>query len=273
MYPPDPPSLALVSLAGKSILLAEDLQLNQFLIARQLLEEGVLLDTVSNGAQAVERCRQKEYDLIILDIQMPLMGGMEACKLIRRLYNANARAPILAMTAHMFDEEQLLFYQSGMNAAIQKPIEKQVLVSLLQRMLSASSTPGTVRPVPQPTLADPQLQIDLEYLRSVSNGNPEFIGMMLDSFLRNAQELQQQLQVAVDHNDIQVIVSIAHQLRFSLGVLGVSALNEKFEWMQQHAQVTAPDDIAWFMQRSRRLQQKLSVLCEQATHLRRQAEY
>jgi hypothetical protein len=77
--------------------------------------------------------------------------------------------------------------------------------------------------------------------------------------------------MALDKSDLRSIGEIAHQLKFSLGVLGVKGLDEKIGWLQEHALSAEEQDIDWFMERSRRLQLKLKIICDQAQEL--QAQY
>lgn len=253
---------------GKRILLAEDMKLNQYLMTQLLADQGAQLVTASDGHEAVDLCKEQLFDIIILDIQMPRMDGVAACIAIRKLDNANATAPILALTAHMFEEEQLRFFSSGMNAAIMKPVEKEPLLSLLFRLLNNTGGQDTLV---HSSVATNDLAIDLTYLLRIGNNSASFIKMMLDSFLHNAEQLQKQLQMALDKSDLRSIGEIAHQLKFSLGVLGVKGLDEKIGWLQEHALSAEEQDIDWFMERSRRLQLKLKIICDQAQEL--QAQY
>jgi CheY-like chemotaxis protein len=252
---------------GKRILLADDMKLNQYLITQLLTNRGAQLVTVSDGLEALAACKEQLFDLIILDIRMPRLDGVETCRAIRKLDSANAVAPIVALTAHMFDEEQQGFFSSGMNAAVNKPVEPETFLPLLQRLLSNGANQDTVVVTPDP---DAELRIDLAYLKKIGNNDPSFIGMMLSSFLQNASQLQQRLSIAVDATDVKVIGEIAHQLKFSIGVLGVKALDEKLSWLQQEALGTGTQDVDYFILRSRRLQVKLATLVAQAEVLRHQ---
>jgi CheY-like chemotaxis protein len=262
LSPPSP-----VDFTGKRILVADDMKLNQYLIAQLLTERGAQLVTASDGLEAIALCKQQLFDLIILDIRMPRLGGIEACRAIRKLDTANALVPIVALTAHMFEEEQLNFFSTGMNAAIVKPVEPDTFLPLLQRLLA--STPVLDLPAADSGWGS-ELQIDLTYLKKIGNNNLSFITMMLTSFLQNASQLQQRLSMAVDATDIKAIGEIAHQLKFSIGVLGVKALDEKLCWLQQEAMGTGTQDVDYFIVRSRRLQVKLATLVAQAEALRHQ---
>jgi len=248
-------------LSGKKLLVAEDMQLNQFLMAQLLAGHNLSLTFVSNGLEAVKACQEHAFDLIVLDIRMPLLDGVGACRAIRKLTNPNALVPIVAITAHMFEEEQLRFFTMGMNAAVIKPVEKDTFLPLLSRLLSS---PLAEEKYLLSVDLHSSLQIDLSYLQRIGNNDPAFIKMMLDSFLENAESLQQRLDLAISNTDTQQIGDIAHQLKFSLGVLGIRALDEKLSWLQESASRTETADTEWFLEIGKRLQIKIRMIAEHA---------
>ncbi|MCL2525234.1 MAG: bacteriohemerythrin [Betaproteobacteria bacterium] len=120
--------------AGMAVLLAEDESINQE-IARSLLEEaGLTVDIANNGVEAVNKCRQRPYDLILMDVQMPLLGGIDAARQIRAL-PAHSLTPILAMTANAFAQDRLDCLDAGMNDHIAKPVDPDVLFATLLNWL------------------------------------------------------------------------------------------------------------------------------------------
>ena len=117
---------------NKKVLLVEDNELN-FEIAKTVLEEaGFRVDGASNGKEAVDKASNNTYDVILMDIQMPIMDGYEATKELRRLGN---RAPIIAMTANAFSEDKKKAKEVGMDAYIPKPIDVNKLVSKIMNIL------------------------------------------------------------------------------------------------------------------------------------------
>jgi CheY-like chemotaxis protein len=112
--------------AGAHVLLVEDDALN-LEVTEGLLEDcGLVVHSAANGAQAVERARRVNYDLILMDIQMPVLDGIEATRQIRRLQN-NPAVPILAFTANVFAEDEARCREAGMNGFVGRPIESEAL--------------------------------------------------------------------------------------------------------------------------------------------------
>jgi len=111
-----------------TILLAEDSKTNQYVIIGMLDESNIHVDVADNGQEAIEMFRAKKYDLILMDLQMPLMNGYEACKIIREL---DATVPILALSADVMQEDINKAIAVGMNAHLCKPLELHVLYSAL----------------------------------------------------------------------------------------------------------------------------------------------
>jgi signal transduction histidine kinase/CheY-like chemotaxis protein len=121
--------------AGTRILLAEDEPINQEVSLGLLEDVGLLIDLAENGAEALALAQENNYKLILMDIQMPKMNGIEATRAIRGLPNYSA-TPILAMTANAFDEDRQACIEAGMDDHIGKPIDPEKLFETLYKWLS-----------------------------------------------------------------------------------------------------------------------------------------
>ena len=125
-------------LAGKRVLLVEDNELNREIATEIIGMTGVTIDSAENGKIAVEKVMEapeKWYDLIFMDIQMPIMNGYEATAAIRALAGSRGKVPIIAMTANAFAEDVQLAKNTGMNEHIAKPLDLNKLNDVLKQWL------------------------------------------------------------------------------------------------------------------------------------------
>jgi signal transduction histidine kinase/CheY-like chemotaxis protein/ligand-binding sensor domain-containing protein len=132
-----------VSVSHLRVLVVEDNRVNQ-LVARRLLEtEGIQVSLASNGMEAVEAWEQSEVDLVLMDVQMPVMDGFEATIRIRELEPGlrRARTPIIALTAHAAPEDRQKCLQAGMDGYVTKPIEAESLMATIREFASPRVNP------------------------------------------------------------------------------------------------------------------------------------
>jgi len=136
-------SLPINSLDGLRILIAEDNDFNA-LVAKEELEDaitGVDVEVVENGVIAVEKVISADFDVVLMDVQMPAMNGYEATELIRNLESDKSRIPIIAMTANVMREEVMRCLDAGMDDFVGKPFETEDLVQKIYRLTKIKSTP------------------------------------------------------------------------------------------------------------------------------------
>ncbi|HET7818641.1 MAG TPA: response regulator, partial [Bacteroidia bacterium] len=127
-------------LSDREVLLVEDNSLNQMVAEKFLESMGTKIDIAENGAEAVKMLKKKNYDLVLMDIQMPEMDGYEATRCIRNNFSGKKKdIPILAMTAHAFQGEEMKCRQAGMNDYITKPLNRSILLDKVRQLLTSKT--------------------------------------------------------------------------------------------------------------------------------------
>jgi PAS domain S-box-containing protein len=125
-------SKSAVPIRSQNILVVEDNELNRQMISVLLSRQGHHVTTASNGLEAIEAVKSQRFDFIFMDVQMPVMDGLEACRRIRELEGDKAHTPIVAMTAHAMQGDALMCLEAGMDDYISKPIDPQLVFQVLK---------------------------------------------------------------------------------------------------------------------------------------------
>jgi signal transduction histidine kinase/ActR/RegA family two-component response regulator len=128
--------------AQRRVLVAEDNIVNQEIVSQILKNSGFAVDVVANGLEAVAAVRQFSYDVVLMDVHMPEMDGIEATQKIRQLPGTASQVPIIALTADAMDEDRAKMLKAGMNDHAAKPIKPKQLFSLIERFLKPPEAPS-----------------------------------------------------------------------------------------------------------------------------------
>jgi len=141
------------------VLIADDDATNQLIAAKMLQNYDIQTDTVSNGVEALEAASRSSYDIILMDMRMPEMDGLQATRAIRALGGPLANVPIVAFTANAFAEDVQACRDAGMNDFVVKPVRKKVLIQMISRMLEsgASATAAAIAAVEAPPIIPAEL--------------------------------------------------------------------------------------------------------------------
>ena len=215
------------------ILLAEDNPANQRVIRAILRSAGLQVDLASNGQEAVEAVGKLPYDIVLMDISMPLMDGMEATRAIRDMEGVNSQVPIVALTAHALKGDRERFIASGMNDYLTKPIDKSAILRCIYRWTSNKSdrkagtdahqvdTISTEYSVDQVTYVDEAVLQQL-----VRDTSAEIVPELLLGYIEDTHERLRQIESAVSQTDATKLELEVHTLGSSAGAHGNTALLE-----------------------------------------------
>lgn len=232
-------------LHGKRVLLVEDVPLNRFLVEEMTKDWGLVLEMAMDGLAGLQKASQNKYDIILMDIQMPVMDGVEATRAIRKLDDPDrASVPIVALSANAFESDRRHYLEVGMNDTLSKPFDAMQLRQLLGRVWLSDRK--QVEPTEKEGVKNIlELKIDLAYLNRVGNGNQVFVQTMLRSFVESVQDICAEMEGLLVAGDRKGIGEAAHKLKFAMGVVGVTALKDTVAFLENQGKGVdepAPDE-------------------------------
>ncbi len=216
-------------LGVRNILVADDVVMNQEL-ARMIMESwGMQIHIAANGTEALDKVVANNYDLILMDIQMPEMDGVQATLAIRGLANKEkAQTPIVALTANVLKHDKERYIASGMNDIIAKPFTEEGLFYTIAKNLGLDVeqkiNPKT-NEKENPSTHIPG-QYDLAMVRAVSGGDETFVRKMIDIFLATIPQSLSDLQQHAASKDWEALGKSAHKLKSTIDSMGINALKQ-----------------------------------------------
>lgn len=236
------------------ILLAEDNITNQKLALRLLERLGYRADVAANGLEALAALEGQAYDVVLMDMQMPEMGGLEAACIIGQRWTPKERPRLIAMTANALEDDRQLCLDAGMDDFVSKPIRVEALVAALKRSRPITS----LQPSPPP-LPDIEELLDHSTLAELQDmvGDATFIELV-ESFLEDAPRLAADMQRAVAEEKPAALRLAAHSLKSNsadFGAVGLNRLCKELELMGKSGNLDGAAELT----------DQVVALCEQVT--------
>lgn len=213
------------SFQGLRVLLVEDNDINRLYALNMLKKWQCEVDIAENGYIALEKLKGKDFDLILMDVQMPIMDGYETTKSIRsNMKPPKKDIPIIALTANAIKGDNEKCLEVGMNDYLSKPFQSEDLFKMMTRF-AQDTTIHQATVVEKKTIPDKIGKIiNLEYLSTICNGDKTFMKEMVDTFVQNTPSAVNEMQKWSHATEWGKVGRIAHKIKPSIGFMGISSL-------------------------------------------------
>lgn len=209
---PDEALQPLCTAAGTAprVLLVEDILTNQLIAQTMLTGFGCRVDAVENGLEAVRAVRDREYDVVVMDVAMPVMDGVEATRQIRAMTGERAEIPVVGQTAFALPEETRDFLAAGMNEVVNKPLQRAALHAAVARALARDPQPPTLTASVQesPNYLDRSVLAELK-----ENFPPEQFDLLLERVMIDIEANARAAALGANAGDLQALGRGCHALK------------------------------------------------------------
>ena len=227
-------------LEGLSVLLIEDHPLNQVVTQKLLSDWGIELDIANNGKEGIERLEEKGYDLVLMDVQMPVMNGYEATRYIRQEMSAPTKdIPIIALTANAFSGSDDECLRVGMDDYVSKPIEiRNLYTKIVQHTLGKKKEEKEApesKGAPSPSFQEESMKganmnstnyVDLSYLKEISGGDGMIIRKTVQKFLETTPAMLDSMDSQLAGEAYSDLGKTAHKLKSSVAFMGIEVIRD-----------------------------------------------
>lgn len=197
------------------VLLVEDNEINRLYASSILKNWGSMVESAANGYVAVEKVREDNFDIILMDIQMPVMDGFEATQIIRTFAKPKCNVPIIALTANATRRDIEKCLAEGMDDCIAKPFTPEYLYYTLNKHYRKGKT------TTKPNLHQSAKSFDLSYLRSISNNNKDFIKEMISTFIQTLPITITEIKTSLDNEHWEGVGKGVHKIKSSITLIGL----------------------------------------------------
>ncbi len=217
------------SMLKMNVLLAEDNKINSMLAVKLLEKLGLNVTTVENGLKVLESLQKDKFDLVLMDVQMPDMDGIEATKRIRELEQEKAtkdHLPIIALTAHAMagDKERML--GAGMDDYLSKPLDPEQLYNLINKYAKQAWGDESNVESKSDDVQNEMSLLDLEALKSRLDGDEEFAKTMLDMYANELSNMMNDVHQAIEADDAAMLNASAHKLKGASATVSAIGLRD-----------------------------------------------
>jgi len=234
-------ALKAVNASQLVVLLVEDNDINR-LYAKSILKNWqCFTDTAENGLVALEKIKNQAYDVVLMDIQMPVMDGYETTKAIRLMNSAMRDVPVIALTANATKADVEKCMTAGMNDYLPKPFTPDDLYRKL--FIDQKISPKHKIKTKVAAQSKPVSQLyNLDYLRSVSGNNEEFIREMVLTFTQTIPPLLMEMRQALTDSDWPKLARQAHQIKPSFTLMGLTELRSNILFIEENSKASTKLD-------------------------------
>jgi CheY-like chemotaxis protein len=223
---------AVKMLQDMKVLLVEDNDINR-LYAKSILQQwNCSVDIAENGLVAIEKIKYNFYDVVLMDVQMPVMDGYEATRAIRLMDSHMRHAPIVALTANATKSDIDKCLSSGMNDYLPKPFTPDDLYRKIFRDLKIKKQKNGSS---GKTTTNRKTNFDLAYLRNISDNNQDFLQEMIQTFVESIPPVLKEMQEALADQSWKKLSRLAHQIKPSFTLLGMEVLRKTVFFIEENA--------------------------------------
>ena len=225
------------------VLLVEDNAINQKLAVTLLERWGHVVTVAGDGSAALERVASQRFDLVLMDMMMPVMNGIEATVEIRRREKGGKRIPIIAMTANAMESDREMCIEAGMDDYLSKPIRSQALQDMLSRFQGSTPSRDSLETVAGRAISH-ALDMRFDYAAGVQAMDPEIREIIAEPFLQQWPLDWRKLTDAMASGDWRSVMHVAHALKGTLGLFGAEPARDFAARLEAKAQRSEADGIA-----------------------------
>jgi len=206
-------------LAGKKILVVDDNEMNRLLATTILANYAAETVEAGNGQESVEYLLDNEVDLVLMDIQMPVMNGFDAARYIRK--NISKDLPMIALTANAIKGDNEKCIEAGMDSYLAKPFKEEALMKMIAGMLKINGSVNKQKKVEMATEEPEPVYYDITEIKTISRGNEAFIGKMLKMFVEQIPVFVAEMLQKLEEGEVTTVGEIAHRIKPTIDNMGI----------------------------------------------------